>query len=237
MERKEGLERLTAETMLSRTNQHYIATYFILNDIKENVRKYATGSLLDIGCGNKPYKHLITPFTSSYVGCDVIQSSALAVDVLCPANELDFGNEQFDTVFSTQVIEHVADHQGMLKEAFRVLKPGGHAIFTAPFAWELHEEPYDFFRFSKHGLKTIFEQNGFTIVELKSNGGKWAAIMQLWLNVLYSTRRYNTFRSKLVKFFFVKLKMIILYNRFSIWLDKKYFDDQMTLNYIIVVKK
>ena len=237
MERKEGLERLTAETMLRSSNQHYIATYFILEDIKQAVKQHAHGALLDVGCGNKPYEQLIAPSVTSYIGCDVIQSSANAVDVLCPANELAFGNDSFDTVFSTQVIEHVADHQGMVKEAFRVLKPGGYAIFTAPFAWELHEEPYDFFRFSKHGLNDIFRRHGFEITLIKNNGGKWAAIFQLWMNVLFSTRRFHTWRSKLIKLFFVRLKMIVPYNHFAIWLDKKYHDELFTLNYIVVVRK
>jgi SAM-dependent methyltransferase len=237
MERKKGLERLTTESMLSKSNQHYIVTYFIVNDVKESVREFARGRLLDIGCGNKPYENLIMPSVDNYIGCDVVQSSLNVVDVICPANQLSFESDSFDTVFSTQVIEHVADHQGMIRESFRVLKPGGHAIFTAPFCWELHEEPYDFFRFSKYGLKEIFEKNGFEIVTIKPNGGKWAAIMQLWLNVLYSTRKYKTIRSRIIKLLFVRLKFIVLYNKISIWLDKKYFDEGLTLNYLVVVKK
>lgn len=234
--REENLQRLSFDS-IKNTNQHYIVTYFIKNDIQNAIEGYAKGSLLDIGCGNKPYSILFNNRVTHYVGCDIVQSSANVVDYLCPANQLCFSDNSFDTVFSTQVLEHVADCSGMIKEAFRVLKTGGHAIFTAPFAWELHEEPYDFFRFSKHGLRDIFEKNGFEVLQIKANGGKWSALLQLTLNVLFSTRRYNTIRSRLIKLVFIHLRFIILYNKFSIWLDRRFFDDIFTLNYLIVAKK
>ena len=106
-----------------------------------------------------------------------------------------------------------------------------------PFSWGLHEEPYDVFRFSKYGLKELFKNAGYEIIQLKANGGKWAAVFQLFLNALYSTRRYKTVRSRIIKLLFVHLRFEILYNRFAVWLDKKYFDDLFTLNYIVVAKK
>lgn len=236
MLREEGTERLTYNKIYV-SNQHYIATYFILSDIKDAIKKYAKGKLLDVGCGNKPYAQLFNNLIDTYTGCDIVQSSENVVDYICPANDLCFGNDAFDTVFSTQVMEHVSDHQGMVTEAFRVLKKGGYAIFTVPFSWELHEEPYDFFRFTKYGLKDLFEKKGFEVISIKSNGGKWAAIFQLWLNVLLSTRKYVTIRSRIIKLIFIRLKFIILYNKFSIWLDKRFFDDVLTLNYIVIAKK
>lgn len=236
MQREEGTERLTYNKIHVH-NQHYIATYFIVSDIKDAINKYAKGDLLDVGCGNKPYVQLFDKLIDKYIGCDIVQSSENVVDNICPANDLCFANDSFDTVFSTQVMEHVADHQGMVAEAFRVLKKGGYAIFTVPFSWELHEEPYDFFRFTKYGLKDLFEKKGFEVVSIKSNGGKWAAIFQLWLNVLLSTRKYVTIRSRIIKLIFIRLKFIILYNKFSIWLDKRYYDDVLTLNYILIAKK
>jgi len=234
--REPGLERLTAEG-LSLTNQHYIVTYFILNDIKKAINEFASGAVLDIGCGNKPYKNLFNEKNDSYIGCDIIQSSENVVDYICPANELIFKDESFNTVFCTQVLEHVADFNGVISEAYRVLKPNGVAIFTVPFAWELHEEPYDYQRFSKYGLKYIFENKGFKIEKVKSNGGKWSSILQLFINVLYSTRKYKTIRSKFIKLLFVNLKLIIPYNLFAIWLDKTFFDDNFTLNYLIIARK
>jgi SAM-dependent methyltransferase len=236
MKREQGLNRLTYED-ISESNQHFIATYFISEDIKEAIGLYASGDLLDIGCGNKPYAPLFAGRVKNYTGCDIVQSSNNVVDTLCPADQLNFENEAFDTAFCTQVMEHVSDHLAVAKEAYRVLKKGGYGIFTVPFSWELHEEPYDFFRFTKYGLNDLFQKAGFQIVRIKSNGGKWAAIFQLWLNVLLSTRKYVTIRSRVIKFFFLTLKLIVLYNKFAVWLDNRYHDDVLTLNYIVVVRK
>jgi hypothetical protein len=52
-----------------------------------------------------------------------------------------------------------------LKEASRVLKTGGMAIFTVPFIWDEHEQPFDYARYSSFGLKSLFEKNGFAIRE------------------------------------------------------------------------
>ena len=128
-----GLARLTAED-LSIWNQHYIGTFFIINDVKE-ATKYAAGRLLDIGCGNKPYFQFFKNKVSEYIGCDIVQSSENLVDYICPANKLPFEDNSFDTIFSTQVMEHVADFHGMASESFRVLRKNGYGIFTMPFSW------------------------------------------------------------------------------------------------------
>src|SRR5258706_7290130 len=123
-DREEGIRRLTYSD-LSATDQYYIATHFIKDDIKNAATKYGSGKLLDIGCGNKPYAIFFKNTVDSYIGCDIVQSSGNLVDFICPANQLCFGDNSFNTVFSTQVLEHVADGKGMIKEAFRVLDNGG----------------------------------------------------------------------------------------------------------------
>ena len=234
--REVGLKRLTLKD-ISPWNQYYINTYFIFRDVQYAAERYASGHLLDVGCGNKPYLEIFDNRVASYVGCDVIQSNENVVDRICPANDLSFDNETFETVFSTQVMEHVADFHGMVAECFRVLKNNGYGIFTIPFCWELHEEPYDFFRFTKYGLKELFKKYNFEIVEIKSNGGKWAALFQTAINIFFSTRKYKTFRSRIIKLIFIHFRFLYVYNRFAVWLDKKYFDDKLTLNYLVVVRK
>ncbi len=234
--RQENLARLSSVKIKSKS-PHYIHLYFLLNDIREHINLYAKGKLLDDGCGNKPYEEWYKPVTTEQTGCDVIQSDANKVDVVCPATALAFPDNSFDTVLCTQVLEHVYDHHAVVREANRVLQTGGKLILTVPFCWELHEEPYDFFRITKHGLKELFEENNFKIVTIKANGGKWAATFQMFITTIYSTFKYKTFRSKLLKILFVELRLTVLLNKLGIWIDKKYFDDLWTLNYIIVGEK
>lgn len=216
----------------------YIHYYFLNRDIKDAITNYAKGNFLDLGCGNKPYQSLYMPLTVSQVGCDVVQSDQNSVDVLCPATDLKFDNSQFDTVLCTQVLEHVFEHDKLMSEAFRVLKPGGHLILTVPFAWELHEEPYDFFRYTRHALKQLFEQTGFEIDYIKPNGGKWAAIYQLRNNMMYSSfRKRKTFFNKVKKILYMELRLTQLRNHFAVWMDKRFYDEGFTLNYIVVAHK
>ena len=234
--RQENLKRLSGIQLRSK-DQYYIHLYFLLKDVEDALKNHAAGSLLDIGCGNKPYEALYKQYTAKQTGCDIVQSDSNRVDVICPATALGFDDNIFDTAFCTQVLEHVYDHHTLVKEANRVLKPGGKFILTVPFCWELHEEPYDFFRITKHGLKELFEENNFSVVSIKSNGGKWAAGFQMMINTIYSTFRYKTIRAKLLKIIFIELRLCQLLNKLVIWADKKYFDDLWTLNYIIVGEK
>jgi 2-polyprenyl-3-methyl-5-hydroxy-6-metoxy-1,4-benzoquinol methylase len=234
--RKENLPRLDS-IKVKQKSVHYIHLYFLMRDIKDAIDKYSKGDFLDLGCGNKPYEEWYNPRSVSQTGCDIIQSDKNRVDVICPANQLAFEDNRFDTILCTQVLEHVYHQREVVQEAFRTLKNDGHLILTVPFCWELHEEPYDFFRVTKHGLQKMFEDAGFDIVYIKANGGKWAATFQMMLNTIYSSFKYKTFRSRFVKFFLLNFGLTWLINRFAIWLDKRYFDDWWTLNYIVVAKK
>jgi SAM-dependent methyltransferase len=234
--RKENLPRLDSIRVKQKSN-HYIHLYFLMRDIRDAFDNYCKGDFLDLSCGNKPYEEWYKPLSTSQIGCDIIQSDKNRVDVICPADALAFEDNRFDTILCTQVLEHVYNQRGVIAESYRTLKKEGHLILTVPFCWELHEEPYDFFRVTKHGLKQMFEDAGFNIIYIKANGGKWAATFQMMLNTIYSSFKYKTFRSRFVKFFMLNFGLTWLINRFAIWLDKRYFDDWWTLNYIVVAQK
>jgi SAM-dependent methyltransferase len=89
-----------------------------------------------------------------------------ALDLVGSAYELPVEDAAFDTVLCSYVLEHLEEPGRALAEAWRVLAPGGAAIYTVPHIWHLHEEPRDFYRFTKHGLAYLFEQAGFEVVEI-----------------------------------------------------------------------
>ncbi len=61
--------------------------------------------------------------------------------------KLPYKDESFDIVFSQQVLEHVNDPEAVIKEAFRVLKPGGHFHFCFPNFRTFFEMHYGLFWF------------------------------------------------------------------------------------------
>jgi SAM-dependent methyltransferase len=233
--REEGIQRLS-NIKLKSGQQDFLVMYYLIKDLKAAVGQYASGKILDVGCGNKPYEHFFQHI-DQYVGCDVVQSSLSKVDVICKATQLEFDDASFDTVFTTQVIEHVEDPGRMLSEIYRILKPGGYLILSAPLTWEIHEAPYDYFRYTKYGLDHMIRNGGFEMIYTKSNGGKWAAIFQMNLNIIYSTFKKRSLAIKLFKFAFIHAGLTSLINHFAKWLDSKYYDDILTLNYVLVAKK
>lgn len=226
IEREQNVTRLERADRVSKSHPHFLELKSIQRAINYAVENYAYLKVLDIGCGNKPYLNLFNTNSKvkEYIGCDIVQSSNKSVDVICEATALMFSEGEFDVVFSSQTIEHVADFQQMLKEANRVLKSGGHIILAGPMYWPLHEEPYDFFRFTKHGFEYSLKRADFEIVEIISCGGKWALLGQVIIHTLPK--------------WILKPKISrLLINSLFYMLDKKYFDDSNTMNYVAIAFK
>ncbi|MGH2920631.1 MAG: class I SAM-dependent methyltransferase, partial [Gaiellaceae bacterium] len=93
-----------------------------------------------------------------------------------------------DTLLMTSVLEHLEQPERGVAEAFRLLKPGGHLILTAPFIWPIHEAPRDFFRYSPYGLRHLLEEAGFEVLEVQPLAGAWTTFS---LELSYALRPYR----------------------------------------------
>jgi SAM-dependent methyltransferase len=224
---EEGVDRLSTNSV-GIDSPLYLHLRSLFADL-ENASVHAHGRMLDLGCGNKPYEKMFAGRISEHVGCDIVQSNERRVDIICPATEIPLENGAFDTVLCTQVIEHVADHRAVLSEAFRLLKPGGVLIVSAPMYWPLHEEPYDFFRFTRHGLRHLLEQIGFANLEIVNNGGKWALCGQVLIQTFVTTRFASWFLTRKV--------IVPSINRIFAALDRKFPNAGNPMNYVVVARK
>lgn len=159
--------------------------------MKQCASRYLKGNLIDIGCGTKPYKDLLAPYVTLHIGVDHLASmhEKSNIDQVGTAYQIPADNASFDSAICTAVLEHLEEPEQALRECYRVLKPGGVAIYSVPFIWHLHEEPRDFYRYSNHGLKYLFEKVGFQIIELKALSGFWVTFGQLFVYNLYRLNR------------------------------------------------
>jgi SAM-dependent methyltransferase len=134
----------------------------------------ARGDVLDVGCGRADLGARL-PDIRSYVGLDYPTTAIGLYDsrphVFADAAALPLADASVDTVLLLDVIEHVAEPERALAEAARVLRAGGVALVTVPFAYPLHDEPHDYQRFTRHGLARRCTAAGFATVTIEEAGG------------------------------------------------------------------
>ena len=123
---------------------------------------HLTGLTLDVGCGRKPYERHCN--SSAYFGLE-IGGFAPYADVCYTGGVLPFRDCAFDSLISTQVLEHVPDDHQFVNEIYRVLRPGGLVLLSVPFVWDEHEQPTDYRRYSSFGIRRLLEQHGFEILQ------------------------------------------------------------------------
>lgn len=183
--------------------------YFIRKGLATGINKYAVrlnGTLLDFGCGSKPYKKFFS--NNKYIGVDVIEKGHShekePVDVYYDGETLPFRDETFDSLFSSEVFEHVFNLEAVLSELKRVLKKNGLTLFTVPFVWDEHEIPYDFGRYSSFGIKYLLEKRGFQIIELEKSTKFLETVFQLWnLYLYYKLYTKNKYLNTLINIIFI----------------------------------
>ncbi|MCM3874278.1 MAG: methyltransferase domain-containing protein [Pyrinomonadaceae bacterium] len=88
--------------------------------------------------------------------------------VLPNSYTLPFLDDSFDAVITTKVLlEHISEPAETIREIARVLKPTGEAFVIAPFAMVIHQQPYDFFRYTEYGLQHLFRKAGLDVVYIR----------------------------------------------------------------------
>lgn len=134
--------------------------------------KRMRGRVLDVGCGEMPFRHMLRDDVD-YRGIDVVQSSEFGMapkQDVTPFDGIDipFADASMDNIICTEVLEHAVDPVALIREMHRVLKPGGTLVATVPFSARVHYRPYDFHRFTSHRLETMFA--GFDTARIAPRG-------------------------------------------------------------------
>jgi SAM-dependent methyltransferase len=114
----------------------------------------------------------------SYCGVDANATDApdivCAIDEALPPELLQRG--PFDFVLCTEVLEHVVDWGAAFANLERLLAPGGRLLITAPHFYQLHEEPYDFWRPTLHAIDYFAREAGLSPLYRKAAGDPWQVL-------------------------------------------------------------
>jgi SAM-dependent methyltransferase len=138
--------------------------------LRSRLRQVARGDLLDVGCGDMPYRPVVSGLVTVYHGLD-IEPRSVEVQYVGSATDMSqVPDAHYDTVLCSEVLEHVDRPRDALGEIARVLRPGGRLILTAPFLSRLHEEPRDFYRYTRYGLAQLMKDAGLELEQLTEYG-------------------------------------------------------------------
>ncbi|MFP5503597.1 MAG: class I SAM-dependent methyltransferase [Candidatus Sericytochromatia bacterium] len=130
--------------------------------------------VLDVGAGAGSFaralasqRHTVTGLEASEGFIAHAERLGGASYVLGDATALPFGDASFDAVVAGEVLEHLEDDQGAIRELFRVLAPGGTALVSVPADPERWDASDDWAghvrRYAPEALTERFEEAGFTV--------------------------------------------------------------------------
>jgi SAM-dependent methyltransferase len=140
-----------------------------------------TYRLLDVGCGDKPYAPIFAPYVSAHIGVDTVENPH--AELRGPVEALPVDDGTYDVALCSQVLEHVDDPAGAIRELGRALRPGGRLLLTTHGTYYYHPLPGDYWRWTHTGLEKVLRDNGeWASVTVTPASGTTACIAML-LNV------------------------------------------------------
>lgn len=219
-----------------------IHNWLIYNIIKKNLNNFTflyKGTLVDLGCGEIPYKDYFLQYADNYIGVDWTNSlHDSKADINSNLNKkIELPDNYADTLISFSVLEHLCEPQIFLNESYRILKNKGAFMLQVPWQWHIHEAPYDYFRYTPYGLKYMLKKAGFNEIEVIPQSGFFTT----------SALKFNYFLARLI----YKLPKPLMYTLalpfIPIWvttqllaplldkIDKEW--ERETVGFIVIAKK
>lgn len=144
-------------------------------------------TVVDIGCGMRPYQPFLHKLGLRYVGCDIDGDCDVLIEPLRP---VPLADGSANLVLSSQVLEHVWDLDWYLGECLRLLGPDGRLILSTHGTWHYHPHPTDYRRWTRDGLIQELESRGFAVEHVEGVMGPlaWTTLFRLF-GALYVLRK------------------------------------------------
>jgi SAM-dependent methyltransferase len=171
-----------------------------------------------------------------YWGTDLsgsIYLGAQAPDAYARAEALPVRGATMDTVLALSMTTYLPEPLEMLREANRVLRPGGVALIEFTQMVPLHDEPHDYFRFTRFGAAYLLRRAGFEPIEFLPIGGLWTRV---GMSVLGALNRVNRGPTRVITELPVRVLYVVLQLGFEL-LDRVAFDPREVLAHLVVARK
>jgi len=142
--------------------------------------------VLDAGAGEARFEPVFA--THRYIAVDLGIGDAkwnyAALDAIADLEQLPFGDGCFDACLNIVTLEHVREPGQVVAEMARVLKPGGRVLLVVPHEWEEHQQPNDFFRYTRYGMEHLLNKAGLVDLSITPVGGYFRMLARRLLNGL-----------------------------------------------------
>jgi SAM-dependent methyltransferase len=142
--------------------------------------------VLDAGAGEGSHRHYFT--RQRYCGLDLgvgdVAWDYSSLNVIGDLQRMPFPEASFDAAINVVTLEHVREPARVVEELARVLSPGGRLLLIAPHEWEEHQQPHDYYRYTRYGLQYLMERAGFVEIQVQPVGGFFRLLSRRLLNAL-----------------------------------------------------
>jgi SAM-dependent methyltransferase len=181
--------------------------------IEDAVGKFAASlprnaRLLDAGAGEGNHKHYFS--AQRYCGFDLgigdQKWNYSALDVIGDLSGMPFRDRTFEACLNVVTLEHVKDPARVIREIGRTLAPGGRFLLIVPFEWEEHQQPHDYFRFTRYSLAYMLGQAEFEEVSITPVGGFFRMLSRRMLSALQFFPGVSIF---IAAIFFVPVALVL----------------------------
>lgn len=196
--------------------------------LEKNLKSLRAGSrILDAGAGELRYKRYCAHL--DYVSQDFAQydgtgdASGLQegawdqtkLDIVSDITAIPEPDDSFDAILCVEVFEHLPNPVLALQEFFRLLRPGGQLIMTAPFCSLTHFAPFHYYSgFNRYFYETHLPRLGFEILDIKHNGNFFEYLAQEVRRIKFVAARYSGIKINFFVKVFLQLFLLML-SRYS----------------------
>lgn len=169
---------------ISKNVDYSVRRYYVDEFFSKNISEFPQRSkLLDMGGKKKNKRGFFDiekyDYKVEYANLD----KNTEPDYLCDISKIPVGDNYYDGIVISEVLEHVLEPKIVLKEAYRVLKSGGKVLICVPFMYHIHADPYDYGRYTDYYYKMVLEEIGFKNVVIEKQGlffSVLANMLKLW---------------------------------------------------------
>jgi SAM-dependent methyltransferase len=164
----------------SRTSVQYAVRKPLVDWLR--AQDVAGARVLDVGAGDRPYDALLRG-AAEVVALDV--PGNVHADLHGSLDALPVADASFDVALCLQVLEHVDDPAGAVRELRRVVRPGGRVLASTHGVYPFHPNPDDLWRWTHQGLERLFLTNAeWTSVTVRPGAGTTATVAMLVSHVI-----------------------------------------------------